>query len=67
MVRGRAPVAASEQAASAQYGQLAADVLPPVVQSAMGIYGFVAFLGFALILAAVVGSMLVRKRKSPAC
>lgn len=54
--------AVGEETYVTRYTQLAADVLPDVVQRAMQIYVFLIFVGLGLMLAALIGAILIRKR-----
>lgn len=58
------PAAVGEETYITQYGQLAVDVLPDVVQRAMQIYTFLIFLGLGLMLIALIGAVFVRERKN---
>ncbi|HBG74970.1 MAG: hypothetical protein A2X25_07290 [Chloroflexi bacterium GWB2_49_20] len=58
------PASTGAQALLSRYLQLAADVLPGIVQKAMYVYIFLVFLGIALLLVALIGSVFVRERKN---
>jgi hypothetical protein len=57
------PSAADELPALARYTQLAADVLPGIVQTALLIYVCLIVLGVGLMFIALVGTVFVRERK----
>ena len=58
------PVPVGEETYITRYTQLAVDVLPDIVQSALQIYQFLVFLGLGLILAALIGIVFIRERKN---
>jgi hypothetical protein len=58
------PPAAGEETFFTRYAQLAVDVLPDVVQTAMQIYLFLIFMGLGLMLIALVGTVFIRDRKT---
>jgi len=47
-----------------RYTQLAADVLPGIIQTALNIYFFLVLLGFLLLLLALIGGIFGRGRKN---
>jgi LPXTG-motif cell wall-anchored protein len=60
---GQNPPAGAEETFITRYAQLAADVLPVVVQKALQIYIVLVLLGLGLMLLGLIGGMFFRKRK----
>ena len=51
------------QSMIARYTQLAADVLPDLVQEALTLYLILAFVGIGLIVVGLIGSIFFRRKK----
>jgi len=58
------PAAVGEESVLTRFTQLAVDVLPDLVQTAIQIFLFLIFLGLGLLLIVLLGAVFLRERKN---